>query len=322
MISILIDKFFLLIVDRRATIRRLPPLKSLQAFEAAARWLSFSKAADELSVTPAAVSQQIKQLESYVGIPLFRRMTRAVQLTEEAKTVLPLVTEGFDRLAEAVERLAREEEAGLLTVSSVPTFAIKWLVHHLTDFSNKYPDIDVRLDASLETREFDRDGIDVSIRLGMGEYPGLHVARIFGEEVSPVCSPKLLGGARPLRILEDLKNHRLLHVDWGKLTRQSPDWRMWAKAAGIEGIDVDRGPRFSFENMAIETAINAEGVALVSHSSVVEDLKAGRLVRPFDLAVQSDIAYWLVCPHAHMRRAKVRVFCEWLLAKAAVDARQ
>ena len=242
MISILIDKLFLLIVDRRTTIRRLPPLKSLQSFEAAARWLSFSKAADELSVTPAAVSQQIKQLESYLGIPLFRRMTRAVQLTEEAKTVLPLVTEGFDRLAEAVERLAREEEAGLLTVSSVPTLAIKWLVHHLIDFSNKYPDIDVRLDASLETREFDRDGIDVSIRLGMGDYPGLNVARIFGEEVSPVCSPKLLGGARPLRVLEDLKNHRLLHVDWGTLTRHSPDWRMWAKAAGIEGIDVDRGP--------------------------------------------------------------------------------
>lgn len=301
-------------------MRRLPPLKSLQAFESAARWLSFSKAADELFVTPAAISQQIKQLESYLGIPLFRRLTRAVELTEEAKTVLPLVTEGFDKLAEAVERLAREEEAGLLTVSSVPTFAIKWLVHHLTDFSDKYPDIDVRLDASLDTRDFDRDDIDVSIRLGRGDYPGLYVARIFGEEVSPVCSPKLLDGARPLRTPEALRNHRLLHVDWGKLTQNSPDWRMWALAAGIEDIDVDRGPRFTIENMAIEAAINADGVALVSHSAVVEDLKAGRLVRPFDLAVQSDIGYWLVCPHAHLRRAKVRAFCDWLLAQVAVDA--
>lgn len=295
-------------------MRRLPPLKSLQAFEAAARWLSFTKAADELFVTPAAISQQIKQLEIYLGITLFHRMTRAVQLTEEAKTVLPLVTEGFDRLAEAVERLAREEEVGLLTVSSVPTFAIKWLVHQLTDFSDKYPDIDVRLDASLETRDFQRDGIDVSIRLGLGNYPGLHVARVFGEEVSPVCSPKLMSGENPLRSFGELKNHRLLHVDWGTLTSHSPDWRMWAKAAGIEDIDVNRGPRFTVENMAIEAAINADGVALVSHSAVVEDLKAGRLVRPFNLAVQSDIAYWLVCPHSHMRRAKVRAFCEWLLA--------
>ncbi len=301
-------------------MRRLPPLKSLQAFEAAARWLSFSRAAEELYVTPAAISQQIKQLESYLGIALFHRMTRAVQLTEEAKIVLPLLTEGFDKLAEAVERLAREEEAGLLTVSSAPTFAIKWLVHHLTDFSNKYPDIDVRLDAALETREFQRDGIDVSIRLGMGDYPGMHVARIFGEEVSPVCSPKLMDGAKPLRSFGDLKNHRLLHVEWGNLTLQSPDWRIWAKAAGIEDIDVNRGPRFTVESMAIEAAINGDGVALVSHSAVVEDLRAGRLVRPFDLAVQSDIAYWLVCPHSHLRRAKVRVFCEWLLAEAAPEA--
>jgi len=301
-------------------MRKLPPLKSLQAFEAAARWLSFSKAAEELFVTPAAISQQIKQLESYLGITLFHRLTRAVQLTDEAKTVLPLVTEGFDRLAEAVERLFREEETGLLTVSSVPTFASKWLVHHLTDFSNKYPDIDVRLDASLETRDFQRDGIDVSIRLGMGDFPGFHVARIFGEEVAPVCSPKLMSGANPLLFCEDLKKHRLIHVDWGALTSQSPDWHMWAKAAGIEDVDVNRGPRFTVESMAIEAAINADGVALVSLSAVVEDLKAGRLVRPFDLALQSDIAYWLVCPHGHMRSAKVRVFSEWLLSEASVDS--
>jgi LysR family transcriptional regulator, glycine cleavage system transcriptional activator len=301
-------------------MRKLSPLKSLQAFEAAARWLSFSKAAEELFVTPAAISQQIKLLESYLGVSLFRRLTRAVQLTDEAKTILPLVTEGFDQFAEAVERLVREEEAGILTVSSAPTFAIKWLVHHLADFNNSYPNIDVRLDASLDTRDFARDGIDVSIRLGMGDYPGLHVTRIFGEEVSPVCSPKLLGGAKPLRDLEDLKDHRLLHVDWGKLSAHSPDWRMWAKAAGIEDIKVYRGPRFSVENMAIEAAINAEGIALVSHSAVVEDLKAGRLVKPFDLSVKTDIAYWLVCPKAHMRRPKVKVFCEWLMAEASVGA--
>jgi LysR family glycine cleavage system transcriptional activator len=296
-------------------MRRLPPLKSLQAFEAAARWLSFSKAAEELFVTPAAISQQVKQLETYLGVPLFHRLTRSVSLTGEAKTMLPLMTEGFDSLAEAVDRLKLEGRSGILTVSTVPTFAIKWLVHHLTDFSEQYPDIDVRLDASLETRDFNRDGIDVSIRLGMGDYPGFHVSKVFDERVSPVCSPKLLEGSTPLAKLEDLKSHRLLHVDWGALTNQSPDWQMWALAAGLEDMSVNRGPRFTVENMAIEAAINADGVALVSHSAVVEDLKAGRLVRPFDLTVQSDLAYWLVCPHAHLRKAKVTAFCNWLLAE-------
>jgi LysR family glycine cleavage system transcriptional activator len=296
-------------------MRKLPPLKSLQAFEAAARRLSFSKAAEELFVTPAAISQQVKQLETYLGVPLFHRLTRSVSLTGEAKTMLPLMTEGFDSLAEAIDRLKLEGRSGILTVSTVPTFAIKWLVHHLTDFSEQYPDIDVRLDASLETRDFNRDGIDVSIRLGMGDYPGFHVSKVFDERVSPVCSPKLLEGSTPLAKLEDLKSHRLLHVDWGALTNQSPDWQMWALAAGLEDMSVNRGPRFTVENMAIEAAINADGVALVSHSAVVEDLKAGRLVRPFDLTVQSDLAYWLVCPHAHLRKAKVTAFCNWLLAE-------
>jgi LysR family glycine cleavage system transcriptional activator len=129
----------------------------------------------------------------------------------------------------------------------------------------------------------------------------------------------LLDGPKPLRKLEDLEGHRLLHVDWGSLTSQSPDWRMWVKAAGMENIEVDRGPRFTVENMAIEAAINAEGVALVSHAAVIEDLRAGRLVRPFDVSVQSDLAYWLVCPHAHLRRAKVKVFCDWLIVEASLD---
>ncbi|MEY8120267.1 MULTISPECIES: transcriptional regulator GcvA [unclassified Falsihalocynthiibacter] len=297
-------------------MRKLPPLKSLQAFEAAARWKSFAKAADELFVTPAAISQQIKQLENYLGVELFRRMTRAVQLTPEARTVLPLVTEGFDNLAEAVERLARDEEAGLLTISSVPTFASKWLLNRLPDFSRKYPDIDVRLDASLDFKDFDLDGIDVSIRLGMGGYKGLHVTQLLNEEVSPVCSPNLLNGPIPLCTPEDLVGHRLIHVDWGKMKTGVPDWQMWTKAAGVEGIKTGQGPRFTVEGMAIEAAISGAGVALVSHSSITDDLKSGRLVKPFDLDLKTDLAYWLVCPHSHMRRAKVRAFYDWLTAEA------
>ncbi|KAE9627677.1 transcriptional regulator GcvA [Parasedimentitalea maritima] len=297
-------------------MRSLPPLKSLQAFEVAARWLSFSKAAEELFVTPAAVSQQIKQLESYLGVVLFRRMTRAVQLTEEARAVLPLVTEGFDKLAEAVDRLAQNEASGLLTVSCVPTFAVKWLLPRLPHFSSLYPDIDVRLDASLEIRDFDRDGIDVGIRLGMGDYPGLEVTRILGEEVSPACSPKILTGNCPLRTPDDLNHHRLIHVDWGKMTIQIPDWNMWTKAAGVEGVKVNHGPRFTIESMAIEAAINGDGIALISHSAIAEELKAGRLIRPFDLTLRTDMGYWLVCPVRRRRQMKVDVFCEWLLAEA------
>lgn len=301
-------------------MRKLPPLNSLRAYEAAARWLSFTKAAEELSVTPAAVSQQIRQLEDYLGVTLFHRMTRAIKLTEEARTVLPLMTEGFDKLAEAIERLTQQQETGLLTVSTAPTFAAKWLLQRLPDFSDKYPDIDLRLDASLVPREFDRDGIDISIRLSQGDYPGLHVSRVFGEEFSPVCSPNLLSGAKPLRNSEDLKNHRLLHVDWGYLRTSMPDWREWIEAAGIEGINLDHGPHFTIESLAIEAAINGNGVAMVSHHAVAEDLKAGRLVRPFDLAIQADFSYWLVCPHEYLRRAKVRAFCDWLLGEAAKDS--
>ncbi|MBE1283995.1 MAG: transcriptional regulator GcvA [Rhodobacteraceae bacterium] len=300
-------------------MRRLPPLKSLQFFESAARQLSFSKAADELNVTPAAVSQQIRQLEEYLGVPLFRRLTRAVELTEEARAALPLITEGFDTLAEAVERLSADEASGLLTVSSAPTFAIKWLVQRLPQFSALHPDIDVRLDASLETRNFTRDGIDIAIRLGQGDYPGLHSTRIFEEAVSPVCSPRLLEGPNPLRTPDDLRHHQLLHVDWGAIGLQSPDWEMWLRASGVEGVDTRHGPRFTVESIAIEAAITGSGVALISHAAVAEDLKSGRLVKPFDLTLKTDLAYWLVCPPEQLRRARVRAFADWLLAEAAHD---
>ena len=300
-------------------MRKFPPLKSMRVFEAAARRLSFTKAAEELSVTPAAVSQQIRQLEDYLGVVLFHRMTRAIKLTEEARAVLPLMTEGFDKLADAIERLTQDKETGLLTVSTAPTFAAKWLLQRLPDFSDQYPDIDLRLDASLVPREFYRDGIDISIRLSEGDYPGLHVSRVFGEEFSPVCSPSLLTGTKPLHTPDDLKNHRLLHVDWGYLRTSMPDWRIWIKEVGIKDINIDHGPHFTIESMAIEAAINGNGVALVSHHAVAEDLKAGRLVRLFNLAIPADFSYWLVCPHEYLRRAKVRAFCDWLLDQAAQD---
>ena len=301
-------------------MRKLPPLNSLRAFEAAARWLSFTKAAEELYVTPAAVSQQVKQLEEYLGVPLFQRMTRAIKLTEEARTVLPLMTEGFDKLAEAIEHLNSEEDSGLLTVSTAPTFAAKWLLQRIPDFSEKHPDIDLRLDASLIPREFSRDNIDVSIRLSQGDYPGLHVSRVFGEEFIPVCSPNLISGVASLCSPDDLRNHRLLHVDWGYLKSSMPDWALWIEAAGVKDINLDHGQHFTVESLAIEAAINGHGVALVSYHAVAEDLNAGRLIKPFDLAIPVEFSYWLVCPHEYLRRAKVKAFCDWLLEEAAKDS--
>ena len=301
-------------------MRRLPPLKSMRAFEAAARRLSFTKAAEELFVTPAAISQQVRQLEDYLGVTLFHRMTRAVKLTAEARTVLPLMTEGFDNLTSAIDRLAQDQETGLLTVSTAPTFAAKWLLQRLPDFTEKHPDIDLRLDASLVPRDFDSDDIDISIRLRQGDYPGFHVSRVFGEAFSPVCSPTLLAGKKPLKHPADLNQHRLLHVDWGVLKHTMPEWRTWLEAFAVEGVNPAPGPHFTVEGMAIDAAINGSGVALVSHHTVVEDLKAGRLVKPFDLALQADYSYWLVCPHEYLRRARVRAFCDWLLQQAEDDS--
>lgn len=299
--------------------RNLPPLNSLRTFESAARCLSFTKAAGELNVTPAAVSQQIRQLEDHLGVSLFHRLKKEVRLAEEARVALPLMTEGFDKLAEATSRITRQDETGFLTVSTAPTFAAKWLLQRLPDFSSKYPDIDLRLDASLVPREFDRDSIDISIRLSQGDYPGLHVSRVFGEEFSPVCSPGFFKAQKTLTVPFDLKSCRLLHVDWGVLRNALPDWRMWLDTFEVEGVDPKHGPRFTVESMAIEAAINGDGVALVSHHAIAEDLKAGRLVKPFDLALQADFSYWLVCPHEYLHKAKVRAFCDWLLEQAAED---
>ena len=301
-------------------MRQLPPLNSLRSFESAARLLSFSKASVELNVTPAAVSQQIRQLEDYLGVVLFHRKTRAVRLTEEARSALSLMTEGFDKLAAATEYLTREKESGLLTVNTAPTFAAKWLLQRLPDFSEKYPNIDLRLDATLVPREFEDSGIDISIRLGHGDYPGCHVERIFGEAFSPVCSPELMSGENRLVEPADLRNHRLLHVDWSMLGIPLPNWKMWSKAAGIEDIGLEHGPHFTVESMAIEAAINGSGIALVSHHAATEDLDAGRLVKPFDLTLPTDFSFWLVCPKEYLRRANVKCFCDWLLHQAAGDA--
>lgn len=298
--------------------RRIAPLNALRAFEAAARHLSFTKAAEELNVTPAAISHQIKALEDYCAAPLFRRLTRALLLTDRGQAALPALREGFDMLAAASRQLARPVEDHILTVSAAPSIAGKWLVARLERFRVRHPEIDVRLDASNLVTDFDRDGVDLVIRYGAGSYPGLHVEPLFPISAFPVCSPALLETGPPLKVPGDLARHTLLHVDWTSQSATWPSWRMWLLAAGVQGVDAERGPRFNDAGFVIQTAIAGQGVALATDVLAADDLAAGRLVRPFEFTVPVDFGYFIVCPGDKAEIPKVAAFAAWLHEEAAL----
>jgi LysR family glycine cleavage system transcriptional activator len=306
--------------------RNLPPLNALRAFEAAARHLSFTKAAEELHVTPAAVSHQIKGLEAQLGVPLFRRLTRALRLTEAGQAAFPKMRDGFDRLAEGVELLKAHEDDDSLTVSVSPSFGAKWLVPRLESLRTAHPDIDVRIDATDRLADFQGDGVDVALRYGPGNYPGLRVDKLFVQEMAPVCSPKLLEGEHPLKVPEDLRHHTLLHLDWTREAEAAPNWRMWLLAAGVDnvgpgGVDPARGPRFSMDSLALQAAIDGQGVALTSSILTAGDLEAGRLVVPFDVSVcdPMDFAYYVISPERTAEQPKVAAFRAWVLGEAGAE---
>jgi LysR family glycine cleavage system transcriptional activator len=297
--------------------RQLPPVNALRAFEAAARHLSVTKAAAELHVTPAAVSHQVKSLESWLGVQLFRRLNRRVLLTDAGQTCLRGLRDGFDLLAATVEKVRAQSSGGVLTVSVAPSFAGKWLVTRLDGFRRAHPEIDVRIDASNALTDFERDNVDVGIRYGRGIYPGLRSDRLLSESVFPVCSPKLMRGAHALRTPRDLVHHTLLHIDIPVMGDTEPTWEMWLMAAGVHGVDWTRGPRFGVSSMAIETAIAGQGVVLGSDVLCAADLSNGRLVKPFEVRLALDFGYWVVSPEATAGRPKVAAFREWLLTEAA-----
>ena len=296
---------------------RLPSLNALRAFEAVARHLSISRAADELNVTPAAVSQQVKALEADLGATLLRRVRRELYLTDAAQAGLADLRAGFDRLTRAARRMRGDGERQLLTVRVEPTFAATWLVKRLEGFKQARPAIDVRIHASMDCADFARDGVDVAIRYGMGDYPGLDVVRLFDDEVFPVCTPALMNGAHPLREPGDLRQHTLLHVDWMPHMGEWPDWSSWLRAAGVDDIDTGRGLRFSDESMALQAAVQGQGVALGNTALVADDLAAGRLVWPFSLCLPTMFAYYIVCPKATADDPSIAGFRDWLLAEAA-----
>ena len=300
--------------------RRLPPLNSLRVFETVARHLSVTKAADELSVTPAAVSHQIKTIEDHLGISLFQRNKGNLLLTDAGQAILPGIRGAFEQLAAAIEEIDNLGDAGVLTISVAPSFAAKWLLPRLDKFQTKYPEIDVRVAASMSLADFHGDGVDLAIRYGAGRYPDLHVEKLLEEAVFPVCSPKLLNGPVPLDTPAALKHLTLLHDDSPDDDPSCPTWSMWLKAAGVEDVDGTRGPKFNQSSLVVEAAVLGRGVALGKSLLAAADLAEGRLVKPFGDAVSVDFAYFIVCPEAKLSLRKVALFHDWLRAEAGAAA--
>jgi LysR family glycine cleavage system transcriptional activator len=298
------------------TRRRLPPLNALRAFEAAARHLNFSRAADELSVTPGAVSQQIQNLEDYVGASLFRRTPKGLLLTDAAQAALPALREAFDRLAEAASLLTAAVDGRRLTLTAAPSFAAKWLVPRLGRFEEAHPLVDVWLSADMDLVDFAAGEVDLAIRYGAGPYPGLEAIRLMHETVIPVMSPDLMA-ANPVNEPADLARHVLLHDGSPDADDSCPDWLMWLAARGVKGVDGNRGPRFNQSSLVIEAAAGGRGVALAKRTLAQDDLDAGRLVVPMPIATSVDFAYYVVHPKAKGRLPQVKAFVSWIAGEAA-----
>lgn len=295
--------------------RRLPPLNALRAFEAAARHESFTRAAEELCVTQGAVSHQVKALEASLSLRLFDRGAQGLAITEAGRAYLEVVRDAFDRIATGTERLLDRQGAGTLTVSTSPNFAAKWLVHRLGRFGEAHPGIELRVSASLQHIDFAREDVDVAIRHGDGSWPTLHATRLCAETLFPVCSPALLRGRRALNAPAALRHHTLLHIN------DRREWSRWAEEAGVHGLDLSRGPILNQASMAIDAAVDGQGVALARTALAAWDLRSGRLVRPFGPELPVPYAYWIVGPKATADLPKVVAFRTWLLAEAAEDSR-
>lgn len=293
--------------------RRLPPLGTLRAFEAAARLRSFKRAAHELSVTPTAISHQIRALEDYLGLRLFERQTRRVALTAAAERLLPVLREGFDAFADALEALRAPQRRRALTLSATLSFTAKWLVPRMASFRQACPDLDLRLHASDDPVDLHAGVADAAIRYGRGPYPGLNAEPLIENRFAPVCSPRL-----GLRQPQDLREHPLLHSEWSHPTADTPTWRLWRERAGqpdLAALDVDAGLRFTDESHAIQAAIAGHGVALLSLALVADDLAAGALVQPFGPVLEGYPHWFVQAPGP--ARADLAALRDWLRAQAA-----
>jgi len=295
--------------------QRLPALNALKAFEAAARHESFTRAAEDLHVTQGAVSHQVKALEAELGVKLFNRERQRLVITEAGRDYLIVIRDAFDRIAVGTERLLQRQTAGVLTVSTSPDFAAKWLMHRLGHFVEAHADIDLRVSATLHHVDFAREEVDLAVRHGDGNWPGLDTVKLSSEQLFAVCSPRLLSG-RKLKKPADILKFPLIHLN-GRA-----DWTKWLQAAGVDDKKAIHGPVLNRDSMAIDAAINGQGVALTRTTLAAWDLIHGRLVRPHPDSLRLSKTYWIVCPKATATQPKIVTFRDWLLAEAAQDMRQ
>ena len=290
--------------------RKIPPLRALRAFVVSARYLSFTQAAEVLYVTQAAVSLQVKQLEEFLEIPLFLRGSRSLKLTPQGKTYLQDVSQTLKELVSATERVSRRNQNVQLVISALSSFVDRWLLPKLVNFQQAHNDTDIRISASEWLVDFDRDSVDIAIRYGHGEWAGTNATLLLREEVFPVCSPSLCNSDLSPCITDDLAKFTLLHDDYAR-----EDWRLWLETAGIKNVDSSRGLSFSHSGLMLEAAAQGMGLALGHTPLIQADLASGRLVKPFDVSLQGEMAYYIVTP-VGVENPMADAFREWLLEQA------
>ena len=301
----------------------LPPLNSLKSFEAAARHLSFSKAGDELHVTHGAVSRAIARLEDYLGVKLFQRAVRSVSLTPTGRRYAEEVRGVLQDLAQATANTVERCSSGVLNFSTLDSFAARWVLPRLSRFRAQHPNIDLRISTSVEQANFTTDGIDIAVRYGLGKYPGLVTELLMQEAVFPVCSPELLKGGVSLDCATELKHYTLIHHDFHKDFMVSwEDWlRVCLEDCQVDTIDHTRGPVYESSSLGVQAAVQGEGILLGRGALVEDDLKAGRLVRPFKTALIAPFCYYVVCPKGGLDQPNVKAFRDWMFEEVARDQR-
>ena len=299
------------VIDRR----KMPPLTALKSFEAAARNGSFRDAAAELCVTHSAVSHQIKQLEQHLGVELFSRKPRAVELTRAGQAYYPVIRDAFEKILEGTELLLRPQSSNVLTIQLYSTFAIRWLIPRLPSFSSRHPEIQVRLNTAQTDVDFEHDDVDMCVMIGNRESPGLHYDHLFRSELFPVASPALANGPRAIRSIEDLREHTILQVYPSR-----KDWYVWLDGTGLQGLDPESGLQFDSYDHALSTAVQGMGVALGMQPYISRDLESGLLVELFpEQRVGADGDWYLVCRKERSDQDKFEAFRQWLLEEINAD---
>jgi len=302
--------------------RSLLPLNALRAFDAASRHMSFKQAADDLSVTPAAISQQIRSLEDFLGVDLFRRTNRSLVLTEAAQLSLAPLKEAFEHMEEAVDILTDSKKSNVLKVSVSPAFAGKWLVPKLASYYARRPDAVVKIDSTMQLTDFKASDTDIAIRYGNGNYPDMFVEEILRETIFPVCAPDLLKDCDVGTTACSVLQHTLIHDDSSIFDASAPNWSMWMKAAGVEPRDGMPALHFNNHGLAIEAAVAGRGIALARSAIAEGDLQAGRLIKPFCEEVPVDFAHYIVCPEEKLKNERVQEFIEWLRTETGQETDQ